>query len=94
MIEFPGKLEEYIFMANIGEQERIGYFYDSADDGELPTPSALGKLLVDSLRRGRSNIAYLSREGAEEIQGQGIDVDKATQAVTNITGTLVVIKKH
>lgn len=81
-------------MANAGEQEPIGYFFDAADDGELPTPNALGELLVDGLRSGEHSIIYLSKKGAEEIQSQGIDVDKTAQAVTDITGALVAIKKH
>lgn len=81
-------------MGNIGEQEPSGYFFDAADDGELPTPAALGELLIDGLRSGRSSIIYLSKKGAEETQSQGIDVYKATQAVTNITGALVAIRKH
>lgn len=79
----------------IGQKGRI--YQGVEDEGEVPTPKALGDLLVAAVReqkviRDGPHIVYLSPEGAQEIQSTGIDVGRATQAVTNITGVPVAIR--
>lgn len=74
------------------------YWDPKADGGENPTPGALGDLLVNAVRQQKvgvkPQIVYLSPEGAKEINNAGINIDKATQAVTNITGVAVGISRR